>query len=242
MLEARPAWPRRRSARGPPRRTRRGRSGRSPELRADGPRLPPRSCDSRRPGCARAGRPRRRPARPSARRRWPPRGGSRPRGRPRRGRASSWRWLTSRPGTRAPWTLANSPTIREAEGSQGRAAAPGRQLGAGRQVEERRQHRAVADLAGRHQLRDRERPDVGRRPAPAGRVDVRDGAVGRAQVDADEVAGSCHESGQGPSGVRDRSSCRESAPLHSIRPAGPAHRFRSWRRSRRSVECGGPPP
>ena len=57
------------------------------------------------------------------------------------------------------------------------------------QVEERRQQRPLADLPGGDELRHREGLAAsGRRRAAWSQVDVRQGAVGGAEVDADEIA------------------------------------------------------
>ena len=53
-------------------------------------------------------------------------------------------------------------------------------------IEKARQERPVGDFAGRHDLRDAEEDD--RRIVTGGRIDVRQGAVRRPQVDADDVA------------------------------------------------------
>ena len=68
----------------------------------------------------------------------------------------------------------------------GQGEAPGRHVVRAGEVEERRQRRPRRDLARRDELRHVEDPD---RRGPALRVDVGARRVGRAEVDADEVAG-----------------------------------------------------
>src|SRR5215468_9848646 len=81
--------------------------------------------------------------------------------------------------------LADDARARRVPGQGGRA---GRQIVLARQVEERRQQRALAELARGNQLGNGEGADV--RPSVVRsllQVDAGEGAVGRPQVDADEV-------------------------------------------------------
>ncbi len=65
---------------------------------------------------------------------------------------------------------------------------PGRQVVLARQVEKRRQQRAVLDFRGGDQLREGERFDVRPVAAPGVlQIEIGQGAVGGAQVDADQV-------------------------------------------------------
>ncbi len=84
-----------------------------------------------------------------------------------------------------PGELADDPIGALVPGQVGRA---GGQLVLAGQIEERGQHRPGRRLGRRDELGDGEVADVGRRTLAPLRVDVRDRAVGRAQVDPDEIA------------------------------------------------------
>src|SRR5262249_35748417 len=80
-------------------------------------------------------------------------------------------------------------------GTRGEVVRPG-------QVEERRQQGPLLGLAGRDELRYGKRADVHATAAARGPIEVEVGerAVGRAEIDADEVA--CHDRGSGASSWR----------------------------------------
>ena len=80
--------------------------------------------------------------------------------------------------------LANDPAAAVAPGQPRRS---GWKLWPACEIEERGEHAPGGRLAWRDKLRNVEHPDVGRRPVAPFRVHIRHCAVGRAQIDADNV-------------------------------------------------------
>ena len=117
-----------------------------------------------------------------------------------------------------PGELADDPVRILAPGEPRRA---GRQLVGTGEVEERGEHCPGRGLAGGDELRDLERPDVGGRPLAALRVHVGHGAVGRPEVDPDDVSRACHE-------VPDSGTWFEARPIidDDARPPRPESRGR----------------
>ena len=97
---------------------------------------------------------------------------------------------TSRVGTWLPKTRANSPTAKSRSGAQGSLRLPGRLLAGAGQIEKGRQQRPFLDDAGLHHLRNHQVLQ-GRFAVDAG-VEIGEGAVGRAKIDADDVTRKRH--------------------------------------------------
>ena len=97
---------------------------------------------------------------------------------------------TRRAGFSAPRRRASSPTTKRGLAIPRQRRAARGEIELARDVEKRRQQRARRDLARAHELRDVLQVDA-HRSSGCERVEPRERAVGRAEIDADDVTW-CH--------------------------------------------------